>query len=192
MIGVRNEEEIEHLINVLKEAQKALSHEDSLTLKELSNQTIHCATAIQDEGSITSAVLIYTLSKLIERKEYIHIKNWNKFVKRINSFLALAEKALREKNYEAYERHLEAARKSLILISVNIKPYIQEVLRKASINKASKIYEHGLSLGKTAKLLGVTQWELAEYTGQSRISDIPASITESEKVRAKMALEFFS
>lgn len=191
MEEVKDEKEIEHLIGVLKETQKALSHEDTQALKELSNQTIHCATCIQDEGSITSAVLIYTLSKLIERKEYIDMKNWAKFVKRINSFLSLAEKALRDKNFEAYERHLEIARKSLTMISVNIKPYVQEVLRKASINKASKIYEHGLSLEKTAKLLGVTQWELAEYTGQSKISDAPLSITESEKIRAKMALEFF-
>lgn len=188
---MEREEEVSHLIEVLKETQKALSHEDAQALKDLSNQTVHCATCIQDEGSITSAVLIYTLSKLIERKEYIDMKNWSKFVKRINSFLSLAEKALREKNFEAYERHLEAARKSLTVIAVNLKPYIQEVLRKASINKASKVYEHGLSLGKTAKLLGVTQWELAEYTGQSKTSDFPANITESEKVRARMALEFF-
>lgn len=189
---MQNEKEVEHLIELLKQAQKALKEGDSLTLKELSNQTIHCATSIQDEGSVTSAVLIYTLSKLIERKEYIDIKNWDRFVRRINSFLALAEKALRQNNYEAYEKHLWRARKSLTVISVNIKPYIQEVMRKASINKASKIYEHGLSLGKTAKLLGITQWELAEYTGQGKAGEVPGITISDEKQRAKMALEFFT
>jgi predicted transcriptional regulator len=73
-----------------------------------------------------------------------------------------------------------------------MKPYIQEVLRKASINKASKIYEHGISLGQTAQLLGITQWELSEYSGQTNVSDNDYNKTLDIKKRAKMALEFFS
>ena len=87
---------------------------------------------------------------------------------------------------------MEQARKSVTVVSINLKPYIEEVLRKASINKASKIYEHGLSMGKTAKLLGISEWELAEYTGQTRMADLPQNVTMGEKERAKMALEFFS
>ena len=63
-------------------------------------------------------------------------------------------------------------------------------MRKASINKASRIYEHGISLGKTAQLLGITQWELTEYTGQKREEKPYGAL--SAKKRAQMALEFFS
>ena len=72
-----------------------------------------------------------------------------------------------------------------------MKPYINEVLRKASINKASRIHEHGISLGQTAKLLGITQWELSEYIGRKEITDRRYSQTINTKIRAKMAMEFF-
>jgi len=68
---------------------------------------------------------------------------------------------------------------------------IQEVLRKASINKASKIYEHGLSLAKTSKLLGITQWELSEYVGGKDNMQVNLNKTIDAKARAQMAMEFF-
>jgi predicted transcriptional regulator len=83
------------------------------------------------------------------------------------------------------------ARKTLSSLSVNLKPYIEEVMRKASINKASKIYEHGISLGQTANLLGISQWELSEYTGQTSIADTNYNNTINTKKRAQMAMEFF-
>jgi predicted transcriptional regulator len=89
------------------------------------------------------------------------------------------------------EDYIMMARKSLTGLG-SIKHYVQEVLKKASINKASKIYEHGISLGHTADLLGLTQWELAEYTSQSNAAENEQSITVDVKKRAKMALEFFS
>lgn len=186
------EKEIPHTIQILKSAREALASNNSLKLKELSNQTIHSATMYQDSGTIISAVLIYTLSKIIERKPSLNIKQWDKFVQKISSLFKLAESALKEKNFKAYDKYMGQARKSVSIISVNIRPYIEEVFRKASINKASKFYEHGLSMGKTAELLGITEWELSEYAGQKGISEIPQNITLSEKKRAQLAMEFFS
>lgn len=186
-------EEVSHIVEVLEAAKQALSNNDSIKLKDLSNQTLHSASTQQDHGSIAIAVLVYTISKLIERKENMRLKLWNKFVKRFNSYLSLAVIAILEGKIESYESYLEQSRKSIESISVNLRPYIQEVLRKASINKASRIYEHGISLGQTAKLLGVTQWELAEYTSQSsRASDSDYNRTVDARKRAQTALEFFS
>jgi len=185
------EEETLHTIQVLESTKEALLNEDAVSLRNLSNQTIHSATVIQDAGSLTIAVLVYSMSKIIERRDSTKVKNWSDFVKRFNSFLDLAIKALKDNKQDKYESYLIMARNALISISVNLKPYIQEVFRKASINKASKLYEHGLSLGKTADLLGVTQWELADYTGQ-RDHDENVFNTFDVKKRAKMALEFFS
>ena len=150
----------------------------------------HSACGIQDSGSITLAVLDYSLSKLLERKEHMKIKNWNQFLKKLYSYLELAIRALKEEKYDKYEGYLILSKKSLSSISVNLKPYIQEILRKASINKASKLYEHGLSLGQTSNLLGITQWELTEYTGQKPEPEHKQSV--DVKSRAKLALEFFS
>lgn len=183
-------EEVEHVIDVLERVQKSLISADAVQLKNLSNQTIHGASIVQDPGSITLAVLIYTLSKIVERKDYYKIKNWAKFVKKFNSLFGLAKKALKDGKYDFYDNYLHEARKMLSGISVNLKPYIQEVIRKASINKASRIYEHGISMGHTAQLLGISQWELAEYTGQKAITEPYGEFIDVRK-RAGMALEFF-
>jgi len=49
--------------------------------------------------------------------------------------------------------------------------YIQKVIDEAEIKKGSKLYEHGISLAQTADLLGVSQWELMKYIGQTKIAD---------------------
>lgn len=185
-------EEVEHVIQVLEEVRVAIKAEDVLKLNTLSNETIHTVSTHQDTGNITMAVIVYALSKLIERKNFLKIKNWNLFIARIDSQFALAIKALRDDRIEKYETYMEMTRKSITSTSLNIKPYIQDVLRKASINKASKIYEHGISLGQTAQILGITEWELSEYAGQTRIPDVKYNITLSVEKRAKMALEFLS
>ena len=89
------EEEAKHTIEVLEKVIKAIKNEDALALKELSNMTIHTASAAQDTGSITIAVLVYTLSKIIERKHSLKIKNWNVFIRRINSFLIASKSCVR-------------------------------------------------------------------------------------------------
>ena len=86
---------------------------------------------------------------------------------------------------------LKKTKNEITNLSISLKPYIHEVLRKASINKASKIHEHGISLGQTANLLGITQWELSEYVGRKEITDRKYSQTINTRVRAKMAMEFF-
>lgn len=184
-------EEAEHVINVLKETQQALKSENSLELKALSDQTIHSASLYQHTDYILIAVLIYSISKLLEKKQHVEIKRWPEFVKRFNSYLSLAILAAEQNNQEKFLQYLESAKKSMESIA-NLKPMIEEVIRKASINKASKIYEHGISLGSTAKLLGITQWELSEYIGQTEHVHTKYSNTTRIKDRAKMAMEFFS
>jgi hypothetical protein len=183
-------EEVGHVIDVLSETRQSLLDCNSLKLRDLSNQTIHSASLVQDASSITLAVIIYTLAKLIEKGDNKKLRLWNKFVKRMASLISLCINSLKKGNYTAYETYLERIRKSSATFSPDLKPYIQEVLRKAAINKASRIYEHGISMGRTAKLLGISQWELAEYAGQKRI-ELKEPAPEEVKKRAKMALDFF-
>lgn len=184
-------EEVKHIISVLEKTQKALKEKNPTELKLLSDSTVHSASIQQDTASITLAILVYTLSKLIERQDYKKIRSWDNFVKKFNSILQLAILALQKNKFSSYENHITLARKALTNISVNLRQYIEEVLRKASINKASKLYEHGLSLEQTSKLLGVTQWELLEYAGQKNASDNQQESISVEK-RATTALEFFT
>jgi hypothetical protein len=83
-------------------------------------------------------------------------------------------------------------RNALKNISGKLNEYIRDVFRKASINKASRIYEHGISMEKTAKLLGITMYELASYAGQRKeISEAPLGKTLGVKERIKLSEEMF-
>jgi hypothetical protein len=183
--------ECENAAYVLQETKKALEEKDPIKLRELSNRTTHSSCFYQDPGSITTAVLIYALSKLIERKDYKKIKSWTILTKKLFSIFDLAIQALKNNNSILYAKYMQQARKTLESASINLKPYIQNVLRKSSINKANKMHEHGISMEQTASLLGITRWELAEYIGQNRNHDIQLDKTISTKKRAEMALRFF-
>ncbi len=184
-------EEVEHQISVLYETINALSQKNSLTLMNLSNQTLHCSVNYQNQGSLDIAVILYTLSKIIERKDYEKIKRWDTLVDKISALFNLTIIALKQNNQEKYEEYLAKVRVMLTNTpNKELKRYLSEVMKKASINKASRIYEHGLSLEKSAKISGLTQWELSEYANQRKPEIQPRQL--NEKQRAKIALEFFS
>ena len=185
-------EECIHISQVLEQVKEALKNLDSIKLKSLSNQTIHDACSDQDSASTTIAVMLYALSKLIERRDYKNIKSWNTLIKKFNSVLDLTILALNQNRMELYLQYVQEARQVLTSQSVTIKPYIQEILKKASINKGGKIHEHGVSLEQTSKILGISQWELSDYIGQTSGKDIFPTETINTKTRAKRALEFFS
>ncbi|MAG38165.1 hypothetical protein CMI45_02150 [Candidatus Pacearchaeota archaeon] len=183
-------EECENAAFVLEKTIKALKKKDAPALKSLSDKTIHSSCTYQDSGTTTSAVLIYALSKIIEREDYKKMIDWDKFEKKAIDLFNLAIDALKKNKHEAYEKYILQTRKLLEQTAGSLKDYIKEVLRKSSINKASKLYEHGISSEQTAHLLGLSQWEIAEYLGTK------TEIKQKEKItiekRAKIALQFFS
>lgn len=186
------EKEKVHVISILHEAKNGLLEKDATKLKELSNNTIHNACNYQDSASITIAVMVYALSKFVERQDHVRFKSWDAFVKKIVSYFDLAIKAIEDDNQDAYENYVSLARKTFESQSISLKSYIQDVMKKASINKGSKIYEHGISLEQTSKLLGVTQWELSDYIGERAANEAGKAQTFDVRKRVKMAMEFFS
>ena len=180
-----------HVLKVLKKTKEAIRKQDSVKLKELSNQTIHSASINQDADSIMIAVLVYSLSKILERTNYQKYPKWKSFFAHLTAHIDRAIKALEENKEEKFRDELQGIRKDISKLTGNFKIHVQNVFKKASINKASRIYEHGISMEKTSKLLGVSIWELAEYAGQTGISDINLNITLPIKQRIKLATEFF-
>ncbi len=192
MVVFDNKEEVNHVVQVLREAQSALNNDNAFKLQQLSDQTIHSASIHQHTDFITIAVIMYSLNKLVVKKQKMHLPKWPVFVKKFNEEIDQAINSLKQKDNEEFLRHIEHTKGLLETLSPSIKENVQEVIRRASINKAGRIYEHGISLSQTAKLLGVSEWELAEYIGQ-RITHEPAfTSTIDVKKRAKVALDFFS
>jgi hypothetical protein len=181
--------EVENILRILKETKRFFLDDNPFELKNLSNQTIHSATISQDADNVIVAVLVYTLGKILERSNYRSMEGWDEFSKEIIKNLDLAIKYLENNDVEKCRMHLGRIRNALNKISGDLKNYIQDVFYKAEINKAFKMYEHGLSSEQTAELLGVSLWDLSSYIGQSTISDARIAISMPIEKRIKIAEE---
>lgn len=185
------EVELKNIIDILKNAKKALKTDDILLMKEMSNRTIHSASLYKDPDSVSIAVTIYALSKIIERKKYEQYREWPSFFARINKDIDRALVHLGKKQFKEFRDDLHDIRKAANQLSGHLKLYIQDVFRRASINKASRLYEHGISMEETAALLDITKWELSEYVGMTGIADVDLSITMPIKERINFAKKLF-
>jgi len=184
-------EEANHIIEVLTRTKQSLEREDTKELRNLSDQTIHSASVYQHTDYILVATIIYALSKIVDRKDQLNLKNWQQFAREINDLITLAISSIQQNKQSKFIKFLTKIKRYIENASPNLKPMLKEVLRKASINKASKIYEHGISLAKTTKMLGVTPWELSEYIGQKENPQTRLNKTIDAKVRVNMAMDFF-
>lgn len=184
-------EEKENLLKVLKKVKIAFKNKDYIEIKNLSDKVIHDCSIDQDPDCIAVAVIIYSLSKLIERESYKTEKQWPRFFKEYLKNIDNTIIALEKNNIENFREGTTQIRKLIENLSGDLKKHIDYVFRRAQINKASRIYEHGISMGKTAKILGISIWELAEYAGKTSIGDINLGVTMPIKQRIKQAEEMF-
>lgn len=167
------------------EILKVKEEKDVSELKDLSNHTIHNASVFQDECSVSIAVVIYALSKIIERNpEQLNYK-------KIIGFLEKTKSAL--KNNEAHNLKL-AIRKLFSEISAidnKLSLYIHEVINDAQVKKGCKLCEHGLSTAKASQVMGVSQWELMNYLGKTKLNENIAGIVDVRS-RLKFTRNLFS
>jgi len=178
-------QEKDNILKILKETTISFKKENAINLKALSNRTIHSATTSQDMDNIIVAVIVYSLGKILERENYKEISGWKFFFKETLKNLDEALKSLKKENLEKFRFFLGKIRQSANEIDSNLSSYIKDIFYKASINKASKLYQHGISAQKAAELLGVSLWDLASYIGQSSINeaDIGESLSFSKRIK---------
>jgi hypothetical protein len=184
--------EEENILRILNETKRAFQNNNSSQLKHLSNQTINTASLTQDADNIAAAVIVYSLSKIIERQDYKTLPGWNNFYKKIILFLDDSIGDIKNRDYDGFRDNIKKMRSSIESLSGKLKRYIKDVFRNSEINKASRIHEHGISMEQTANLLGITMYELADYVGRTGISDVPENQTMSIKSRIKLVEEIFA
>ncbi|HDL02230.1 MAG TPA: hypothetical protein ENH20_00165 [Candidatus Pacearchaeota archaeon] len=184
--------EIDNILRILREMKRFVEEDRANELKSLSNQTIHAATISQDADNIVVAVLVYSIGKVMERDHYRSMEGWDDFYGAVVKNLGLAAKALEKEDIKSARVYLGRIRNSLNKIEGDLGRYIKDVFRKAEINKAFKLYEHGLSSEATAELLGVSLWDLASYIGQSHIGNSKIAISMPVRERVKIAEEMFN
>jgi predicted RNA-binding protein len=186
-----NEEEYRNRLDIFEQLIKSIEEENIGKIKELSNRTIHSATINQDTESINIAIIVYAISKIIERKKYRQYPEWPEFYEKLKFYVEECHKSLKQKNFEMFRENLMKIGECIKILKGNLREYIEFIFRKAKINKGSRIYEHGISFTQTAEILGISLWELAEYVGQTGIGNVELSITKDVKERIKILEKVF-
>jgi len=180
-----------NLLAIFKEVKQAIKTIDIIKLRDLSNHTLHDVSILQEENSIQAAVIVYSLSKIFERENYQNYKSWKHFYKNLMLYLENAIKSLEKNDENNYKKSTKSLIYFIDKLEYKLRNYIIEVMEKAKIHKASRIHEHGISAGRTAELLGISQYELMEYLGKTGISDINLSISMDIKKRIDFARSLF-
>jgi hypothetical protein len=156
------------ILSVIEEAEKLVLKRDSFGLHELSDHTVHNASIFQDEDSILIAVITYALSKVIERGS----DNGRIIAK----MLDYGASCLKKEDLGSYRSQMQKIVQRISSVDSKMRLYIKSVIEQAEIKKGFKLFDHGISAARAAKVLGITQWELMSYIGKTGVFDenIPA------------------
>lgn len=136
---------------------------DYLGLRELSNHTVHNASIFTDEFSTTAAVIVYSLSKVGQRRL---IDN-----RQIRATITGMLGELVMGHDEGYQRLQKQLLEQISQADRGFREHVDEVLTQARIKKGWKLYDHGISLGVSSELLGISEWELMNYVGNTTTPD---------------------
>jgi len=153
------------VLNELLDILKVKEEIDVAQVKVLSNHVIHNASVFQDEDSVSIAVFIYSLSKMIERND--KELNYAKLSSMINSCIA----ALKSNNDESFRKSVGDILNFIRAVDRRIRLYIHEVINQAQVKKGCKLCEHGISVARASQVLGISRWELMDYLGKTTLVD---------------------
>ncbi len=154
------------LLVVLKRAQRYINNGDIKKLKNLSDHAANNTSIFQNSDSLALAVLVYALSKLLER--------WGtegEYAEQARNLLSSAYFHLEKEDMVAYRDEIRKLVDFTSVVEKQFKLYVEKVMEKAQIKKGSRLYETGISVARSADLLGIGQWELMNYIGKTRIHD---------------------
>lgn len=180
------------MLESLEEAQEAFEAIDSNKLKSISDYTLHYAGIFQDTYSVSIAIIIYSLAKIVEKKKIRSDKDWARFKADTLKNLKEASAALEKDNLDKYLSELKELLSSIGKVDATFGNYVTEAIEKAKIKKGYAVYEHGLSVGRAAELMGVSPWELMDYLGQTKLVDEMPMLTKPISERLAVARKIFN
>jgi hypothetical protein len=182
----------EEIIEILKGALDAIKGDNIKKLRDLSNGVINSSSITQDEDVITIAVMTYSMSKIFERTDYRKYSGWRLFFETTVNSLKGALFALENNNVINFEKNIKNVLDVIDRLDNKLKDYIKNVIHDSQIARGSRLYEHGLSLGRTAELLGIDKWELSEYVGKTGIAEVKEGHTVDVEKRLRNARRLFN
>tara|TARA_Y100000310_G_C20644440_1_gene795763 strand:+ start:156 stop:701 length:546 start_codon:yes stop_codon:yes gene_type:complete len=179
-----NESVRKDILSVLTKAIATMQKTSNraMEMRKLSNHLIHSATIFQDKDSTQTAVLLYSISKIMERSG----KSTNATI--LLHELEKAKKVLERKDERQYQGELQKIFRIITKLDKKLTRYVEHLLTHASAKKACNLCEHGVSVGRAAEISGTSKWELMSQIGQSQT---PVDKTARIRDRLKLARRLF-
>lgn len=180
------------IIDVLEHVKKFLEEGDSKKILEWSDHIIHSASIYQDEYTLTLAVMVYSLGKIMEiRRLKENEKTYGNLCIKCGMDIDSAINYAKNEEWDKYLTSLENMIKKISNIGRDYNTHLQYVLNAAKIKKGNKMFLHGISIGRVAETLGITKWDLMAYIGQTSESEYYKFNHASLKHKFKIAKEAF-
>lgn len=177
-----------NVIDVLKKSLLSVRKRDVSVLKMLSNRLIHIASVNQDEDSVAIAIVLYSLYKIYSRSDYFEMKSWSVFNRKTLDFLRVAREMLLKGDFVRYRNVVNDYLRSADKLDSRLKRYVSDVINDAKISKGSRLYEHGISAGRTSEVLGISKFDLMGYVGGTGIADVSIGKNVMERLNRARGL----
>jgi len=173
-----------NVLFVLKSVVKILSSKsaDVPGLKKLSNDIMEDVSLFQDQHSISVAVMVYSLYKILAKNENIDTRLIVKLIR--NSISSIDVDA-------QFRRRVRLVFDAIEQFDKNIDMNIIDIIKHAQIKKGLKVYEHGLSIGLASEIMGISKWDLMQYLGSYGIVDKDPNMRIDQRARLEYARGLF-
>lgn len=179
------------VIAVLQEAADAIKQKRYFDLHAISDHILHTIIIYQDKDVVEIAIAIYAINKILEKEKYALHPKVKGFVKIMLDLLKETKTSLQKNDIDGFHENLKDISEKIHSFSASIKFYIDDVLHFARIKKGTRLYEHGLSLGKAAELVGVAKWDLMPAIGETAIHEQPITPEQLNRKRAAFVGKIF-
>jgi hypothetical protein len=140
----------------------AIRSKDALALRKVSSDAISEAAVDQHRELILLGLVDYGLSKMLSKTHYQEVNS--KFYEEI---LEHFRSCLRG-DKENLLFHLEAIEDMVIKLDETHGHYTENLIEQAKVKKASNLYYKGISLRRSAELMGIDEARLMDYVGSGR------------------------
>jgi len=165
------------LNTLIDQSIDALGKRDALALRTLSTDAISEAAFEGHRALILLGLVDYSLSKILSKVHYSDVEE--KFYIKIKKLLLAAKAGPKEKTI----KNLHEVADMIIALDTKEGNYEDNVMDKAKIKKAAKLYGQGLSLRRASELTGADPVQVINYIGGSKIHEFKGGGRNADRLK---------
>lgn len=153
----------------ISDFRKCFSDSNYMKIRDMSDEILREAVLAED-GQLTDLSLIcYAVFKISSKSTIRRSENWEPFKKEMLGMMRRAEEKPNTKE------ELGALLQDIIgMVSKfydDYGLYVENVVHKARLKQGLRAYAMGLSLGRSADMVGVSKGELFKYVGATKVGE---------------------